>query len=345
MKSIFGEKSAVRLNPPRTRPEATVADYYNLLLALHGDVAINYFLLRQLDAQIVLVDQTLKLQENTVRITNERFQAGLVTELDWDRARAELAQTETLKTGMQRQRANLQDALALLCGQPSPGFKIAPGMVNEILPVVPVGLPSTLLERRPDIAEAERKMAAANAQIGVAKAAFFPAISLTGDAGYSSFHVITLLNWESRLFQIGPAVTMPILNGGRLRSELREAHANYQAACASYQQQVLVGFRDVSDSLVDLDSYGQQVVSQTEAVTAATRAASVAGQRYQRGLVNYLDVLDSQRTQLQAQIQITQIHALQLVATVRLVKALGGGFEQDAVGTSSSKTSASRNHS
>lgn len=153
--------------------QATVADYYNLLLTMHGDVAINYFLLRQLDAQIVMVDQTLRLQENTVRITNERFHAGLVTELDWDRARAELAQTETLKTGMQRQRANLQDALALLCGQPSPGFKIPPGTLNEILPVVPVGLPSTLLERRPDIAEAERKMAAANAQIGVAKATFF----------------------------------------------------------------------------------------------------------------------------------------------------------------------------
>jgi multidrug efflux system outer membrane protein len=322
----------------RAQAQATVADYYNLLLTLHGDVAINYFLLRQLDAQIALVNETLKLQTNTVCIADERFHAGLATELDWDRARAELAQTQTLKAGMQRQRNNLQDAIAVLCGQPSAGFKISPGPLDDVLPAIPVGLPSKLLERRPDIAEAERKMAAANAQIGVAKAAFFPAVSLTGDAGYSSFHVISLLDWESRMFRVGPAVTMPILNGGRLRSELRGARADYQAACASYQQQVLVAFKDVSDSLADLDGYGQQNLSQTEAVNEANRAATLAGERYKSGLINYLDVLDSQRTQLQARIQITQIQALQRVATVRLVKALGGGFEQDTTRASSDKT-------
>jgi multidrug efflux system outer membrane protein len=322
----------------RAQAQATVADYYNLLLTLHGDVAINYFLLRQLDAQIALVDGTLKLQANTVHITAERFHAGLATELDWDRARAELAQTQTLEAGMQRQRNNMQDAIAVLCGQPSASFKISPGPLDDILPAVPVGLPSKLLERRPDIAEAERKMAAANAQIGVAKAAFFPAVSLTGDAGYSSFQATSLLDWQSRLFQIGPQVAMPILNGGRLRSELRGARADYQAACANYQQQVLVAFKDVSDSLADLDGYGQQNTSQAEAVTEANRAATLAGERYRNGLINYLDVLDSQRTQLQAQIQITQIHALRLVATVRLVKALGGGFEQDDIHATSGKT-------
>ncbi|HEV2318423.1 MAG TPA: efflux transporter outer membrane subunit, partial [Verrucomicrobiae bacterium] len=186
----------------RAQAQATVADYYNLLLVLHGDVAINYFLLRQLDAQIVLADDSLKLQQNSVRITAERFHAGLAAELDWDRARAELAQTLTLKTGMQRQRDDLQNALALLCGQPASSFRILAGKLDQSLPVIPLGLPSKLLERRPDIAEAERKMAAANAQIGAAKAAFFPAVSLTGDAGYSSFQAASLLNWESRLFQI-----------------------------------------------------------------------------------------------------------------------------------------------
>ncbi|HEY1788229.1 MAG TPA: efflux transporter outer membrane subunit [Verrucomicrobiae bacterium] len=311
----------------RAQAQATVADYYNLLLVLHGDVAINYFLLRQLDAQIVLVDDTLKLQQNSVKITAERFHAGLATELDWDRARAELAQTKTLRTGMQRQRDDLQNALAVLCGQPASRFQIMPGTLNQALPVIPVGLPSALLERRPDIAEAERKMAAANAQIGVAKAAFFPAVSLTGDAGYSSFQVSSLLDWESRLFQIGPQVAMPILNGGRLKAGLNEARANYQASCAAYQQQVLVAFKDVSDSLVDLNTYGQQVTSEAETVNAADRAESLAAERYRSGMIDYLDVLDSQRTELQAQIQMTQIHTMQFVATVRLVKALGGGFD------------------
>ena len=322
----------------QAQAQATVADYYNLMLMLHSDVAINYFLLRQLDAQIVLVDDTLKLQQNSVDITAERFHAGLATELDYDRARGELAQTQTLKTGMQRQRDNLQNALAVLCGQPASRFQVPSGELNQVLPVIPVGLPSALLERRPDIAEAERKMAAANAQIGVAKAAFFPAVSLTGNAGYSSFQVTTLLNWESQLFQIGPEVTMPILNGGRLRSELRGARADYQAACANYQQQVLVAFKDVSDSLVDLNSYEQQVTSETESVNEADRAESLASERYRSGMIDYLNVLDSQRTQLQAQIQITQIRAMQYVATIRLVKALGGGFESTETGAKSNKT-------
>ena len=322
----------------QAQAEATVADYYNLLLVLHGDVAINYFLLRQLDAQIVLVDDTLKLQQNSVKITAERFHSGLAMELDWDQARAELAQTQTLRTGMQRQRDNLQNALALLCGQPASRFQVPAGKLNQVLPVIPVELPSALLERRPDIAEAERKMAAANAQIGVAKAAFFPAVSLTGDAGYSSFQATSLLNWESRLFQIGPQVAMPILNGGRLRSELRGARANYQAACAGYQQQVLAAFKDVSDSLVDLNTYGQQVTSETDTVTAADRAQSLAAERYRSGLVNYIDVLDTQRSELQAQIQITQIRAMQYVATIRLVKALGGGFEAGKTGAKPDKS-------
>jgi outer membrane protein, multidrug efflux system len=181
------------------------------------------------------------------------------------------------------------------------------------------------------IAEAERKMAAANAPIGVAKAAFFPGLTLTGDAGYTSFNAGNLLNWESQLFQIGPTMTLPVLNGGRLKAGLQEARANYQATCAGYQQQVLIAFKDVSDSLVELKSYGEQVASETEAVTAADRAAVLSQARYKRGLINYLDVLDSERTQLQTQFQIIQLRALQLVSTVDLVKTLGGGFESDAV--------------
>lgn len=313
----------------QAQAQANVADYYNVLLTLHGDVAINYFLLRQLDAQLALLHETLDLRQKSVSIIGERFQAGMAPKLDLERARTDLAQTKTSVIEAQRQRDDLQNALALLCGQPAATFQIQPGTLNEILPEIPVGLPSKLLERRPDVAEAERKMAAANAQIGVAKAAFFPALTLTGDAGYSSFHATSLLNWESRLFQIGPAVTLPILNGGRLTTELKATRANYQAVCAAYQQQVLIAFKDVSDSLVDLNSYARQMDSETEAVTVANRTAKISIERYRQGLINYFDVLDSERTQLQVQSQAIQIHALQLISTVHLIKALGGGFESD----------------
>ena len=310
--------------------EASVADYYNVLLTLHGDVAVNYFLLRQLDTQIQLLQQTLGLRQKSVQIITELFHAGLAPELDVERSQTDMAQTRTLMIEAQRQRDDLQNALALLCGQSAPSFQIKPVVLKEALPAIPVGLPSSLLERRPDVAEAERKMAAANAQIGVAKAAFFPAITLTGDAGYSSFHVSTLLDWESQLFQIGPGVTFPLLNGGRLKAGLKEARASYQAACAGYQQQVLAAFKDVSDSMVDIDSYQQQAASEAEAVSTARQATASSSERYEQGLINYLDVLDAERTQLQIESQSIQIQALRLISTVHLVKALGGGFAQSA---------------
>jgi outer membrane protein, multidrug efflux system len=317
--------------------EASVADYYNVLLTLHGDVAVNYFLLRQLDTQIQLLRQTLELRQKSVQIITERFHAGLAPELDVDRSRTDLAQTRTLMIEAQRQRDDLQNAMALLCGQPAPSFQIKPAALNETLPAIPVGLPSSLLERRPDVAEAERKMAAANAQIGVAKAAFFPAVTLTGDAGYSSFHVTTLLDWESQLFQIGPAVTFPLLNGGRLKAGLKEAAAGYQASCAAYRQQVLVAFKDVSDSMVDIGGYQQQAVSEEDALATANQAAASSSERYGQGLINYLDVLDAQRTQLQIQSQSIQIRAWQLISTVHLVKALGGGFVSSTLETNSDR--------
>lgn len=320
--------------------EASVADYYNILLTLHGDVAVDYFLLRQLDTQIDLLKQTLQLREKSVQIITERFQGGLAPELDVERAQTDRSQTKTLLLEAQRQRADLQNSLALLCGQPAAMFSIEPAKFDDSLPVVPVGLPSAWLERRPDIAAAERRMAAANAQIGVAKAAFFPAITLTGDAGYSSFHASSLLDWESQFFQIGPGVTFPILNGGRLKAGVREAQATYQATCANYRQQVLAAFKDVADSLVDIDSYRQQGDTETDALTSANRAANSARERYDQGLVNYLDVLDAQRTQLQIQSQAIQIRASQLIAMVHLVKALGGGFGQNNLAAGATGSSA-----
>jgi multidrug efflux system outer membrane protein len=317
------------LEANRAQADASLADFHQVLLTLRADVATNYFVLRQLDAQIEILRRTLALRETAVNIVKQRFEAGLAPEADVDRARTEVSQSKTTIIEIERQRSVMQDAIALLCGQPAPGFKIERGSLHPEVPAIPVGLPSQLLERRPDIASAERKMAAANAQIGVAKAAFFPVVTITGDAGYSSFHASTLLDWQSRLFQMGPGVALPLLNGGRLSAGLKQAHANYEAVCASYRQQVLAGLREVSDALVDMHSYEEQVTTEKDAVASSTRAAKSSAERYQQGLVPYFDVLDSERTQLQTEIQLTQLIGQRLVASVRLIKAIGGGYEQE----------------
>jgi multidrug efflux system outer membrane protein len=307
--------------------EASAAEYANVLLGINGDVAADYFLLRQLDAETDILQRTEQLRDKAVQITEQRYRAGISPELDFNRAKTELAQTKVDLADTVRRRADLQDALALLCGQMAPAFRLPAELIQGAVPGVPLGLPSDLLERRPDVAEAERRMAAANARIGVAYAAFFPAISLTGEAGYSSFQASTLLNWQSRFFQIGPELSLPILNGGRTESEVKQSRAAYEATGAEYREEVLTAFRDVTDAVNDLDGYGREAEAERDALSAANQTLSLAQRSYTNGLSNYLEVVDAERTALQIQLQGAQILAQRQVATVRLIKALGGGFE------------------
>jgi multidrug efflux system outer membrane protein len=310
----------------RAEAQVDVAEYYNVLLGVNGEVATDYFLLRQLDIQAALLQTTVQLREKAVQITEERFHAGISPELDFNRARTELAQTKIQVEEARRQRADLQDALGLLCGEFAGSFQIAAESGSALVPPVPLGLPSDLLERRPDVAEAERRMAAANARIGVAYAGFFPTISLTGEAGYSAFTASTLLDWQSRFFQIGPSLALPLLNGGRTEAQVKESRAAYNAACAAYKEEVLTAFRDVSDAMNDLEGYAREAVSEKEALVAAAKTLSLAQKSYTNGLANYLDVVDAERTELQIQLQAAQLLAQRQMATVRLIKALGGGF-------------------
>jgi outer membrane protein, multidrug efflux system len=311
----------------RANAQAGASEYTNVLLGINGDVAADYFLLRQLDASIVILQNTAKLRDKEAEITGQQFHAGLAPELDFNRAKTEQAQTQIDLADTQRRRADMQDALALLCGQVSATFRIASAAPTAVIPAVPVGLPSDLLERRPDVAEAERRMQAANARIGIAYAAFFPAISLTGEAGYSAFQASMLLNWESRLFEIGPEVSLPILNGGRTEAGVQEARAGYNASCADYRQEVLTAFRDVTDAMNDLDGYAREATAEQDALTAANKTLDLAQRSYSNGLSNYLEVVDAERTALQIQLQSAQILAQRQVATVHLIKALGGGFD------------------
>jgi multidrug efflux system outer membrane protein len=214
------------------------------LLSLHGDVAQNYFLLRALDAEHSAVQRTVELWREEVRLVRSRFEGGIGNELDIARAETELATTEAEAASLARLRAELENALAILVGENPSTFTLQPLPIEVAAtwapepPSIPAGLPSGLLERRPDVAEAERRLASANARIGVAKAAFFPALRLTGSGGFVSAEVDSLFNWESRVWSLGPSLSLPIFAGGRNRANHRRARAEYQEAVAEYRQQI-----------------------------------------------------------------------------------------------------------
>ncbi|HEV2330286.1 MAG TPA: efflux transporter outer membrane subunit, partial [Verrucomicrobiae bacterium] len=312
----------------RADAQASLADYYNVLLTLQSDVAQNYFALRELDQEMVIVTGTVSLRNEQVRFVRSRYEGGIGSELEIAQAETELATTEADAASLARRRDELEDAIAILLGSNPSDFQVAQN-TNEWAPEppqVPAGLPGDLLERRPDVAQAERQLASANAKIGVAKAAFFPVVTLTGSAGYQSADVNSLFNWESRTWSFGPGVSLPIFAGGRNHANYRRSKAAYDEAVAAYRQQVLVAFGDVEDSLADIRHLGDQAAAQDRAVTSARQSADLAAERYRSGIVSYIEVVDANRDTLTAERAATQLTGQRLVATVQLIKALGGGF-------------------
>jgi outer membrane protein, multidrug efflux system len=304
--------------------------YRSVLLTLQADVAQNYFALREHDGQAQVFAQSVSLREQALKLVQRRYVEGEVSELDLQRAKAELASAQSDAMTVQRLRAASEHGLAVLLGKAPADFSLA---ANPLTPVdlrIPPGLPSALLERRPDIAAAERAMAAANARIGVAKAAFFPALTLTGTGGFESATLGDLFKWSSRAFLLGPlagtALTVPIFDGGRRKGDLANARATYEEDVAKYRQQVLVAFQEVEDNLSDMRILEAQTRTQDEAVKASNRAADLARVQYEQGAVSYLDVIDAQRTVLQARRTAVQLQGVQAAATVNLIRALGGGW-------------------
>ena len=315
----------------RAEAQASVASFHNVLLFLHTDVAQNYFALRALDAEIATVTATVNLRKEQVQLVRSRFEGGIGNELDVARAETELATTEADAASLARRRAELENALAILVGENPANFKLAADGAaaaawNPPPPAVPSGLPGDLLERRPDVAEAERLLAAANARIGVAKAAFFPVLRLTGSGGYVSADVDNLFNWESRVWSIGPSLSLPIFAGGRNVANLSRSKSAYDESIARYRQQILVAFGDVENSLAGIHHLGEQFTAQNRAVTNARRAAELAGDRFRAGIVSYLEVVDANREALQAERGRAQLAGQRLAASVQLIKALGGGW-------------------
>lgn len=308
--------------------QASAADYQNVLLTLTAEVATRYFQLRELDSEVAILRQTLKLRDDGVEIQTQRFQTGLIPELDLARAQNERSIAKSELSDVERQRAETESELALLCGQPASSFQIKEHPLDIQPPEIPVGLPSDLLERRPDIARAERTLAARNADIGVAYAAFFPTVHLTGQAGYLSVETKNLFNWESSVWSLGPSVSLPLFTGGRNQANLKEARAAYEEAVAQYRQQVLVAFRDVEESLSQIQFYREQSDADSEGLVATRKAADLAQDRYRTGTINYFEVIDTERDRLQSERASAKVLGHRLAAAIRLIKSLGGGWHE-----------------
>lgn len=314
---------------------ASASAYRHILFTLQSDVAVRYFQLRQIDHEIDILRQTLELRTLAVKLFKERAQSGLTSELDVSRAETELAEVEAEMAAARRRRASSEATLAILVGEPAARFSIEPNLVRIKVPEIAAGLPSTLLERRPDVAEAERKLAARNAEIGVAYAAFFPSIRLTASGGFQSVELKDLFSWESRVWSFGPNVSLPLFAGGRNAAALRQARAAYEEAVATYRQSLLVAFSEVDDSLAGLLYLREELTAQARATAAARKASTLSIDRYQAGIINYLELIDTERNRLENEVRLVQITAQQLITTVQLIKALGGGWDPATAGATS----------
>jgi multidrug efflux pump len=314
----------------RADAQASLADFYTVLLTLQSDVAQNYFAIRALDAEIATVSGTVDLRKEQVRLVRSRFNGGIGNELDMARAETELAITEAEAASLARRRAELENAIAILVGSNPSSFQLAAGTNswNPQPPTVPAGLPAELLERRPDVSEAERQLASASARIGVAKAAFFPVLTLTGSGGFVSGDLNSLFKWDSRTWSIGPSLSLPIFAGGRNRANYKRSQAAFTEAVAHYRQQVLVAFGEVENSLSGTRYLIEQAAAQQRAVANARRAADLATDRYRSGIVSYLEVVDASRDALSAERANAQLAGQRLIAVVQLIKSLGGGWHQ-----------------
>ena len=309
--------------------------FRSLQLAIQADVAQSYFALRELDAMAAIYAETVDLREQSLKLIQRRFDEGDVSELELAQSRTELASARSEAFGVDRQRAVAEHSLAILLGQAPAAFALPAQPLNRIAVQIPAGLPSALLERRPDIAAAERAMAAANARIGTARAAFFPRLSLTGALGYESADLGDLFKWSSRTFILGPLagtlLSLPIFDGGARQAGVDRANAAYEEDVANYRQTVLRAFKDVEDNLAHLRLLRDQMHAQDQAVSSARRAARLSQIQYREGSVSHLNVIDADRSVLQQRRVAVQLDADRAQATVNLIRAIGGSWNTNSV--------------
>jgi multidrug efflux system outer membrane protein len=315
------------LQAARAQMVATKDDEAVVRLAVQTDVAQYYYTVRLLDAQTETLTQTVASYQEQVRLLTVRVNTGLASAIVLNQAQAQLQTTLAQQRDVARARDDEEHALAILCGQPAPSFNVPPHPLHESTPpTVPPGLPAALLLRRPDVAEAEQNIVAANAQVGVATANLYPTIGLTSDAGFESGAIQSLLAWQSALWSLAGGLTAPIFQGGRLRANLEATKAQYRQTVAVYTNQVLIAYGDVEDALTDLHALAGEVANLREAVAASQNYLRVARVQYRNGLIDYLTVIDAERTLLANRLALAQATSLQMSASIHLIKALGGGW-------------------
>ncbi len=311
--------------------QSSAADLGNVQLVLTAELAADYFTLRELDAEYKVVEESVDYQRKALDLVNRRHAGGVASGLEVAQQATVLDSTISQASLVQQSRAQYEHAIAVLVGQPAPSFSIPAAPLNVTPPPVPLGVPSDVLERRPDIASLEREMAFENAQVGIARTAFYPHITITGAGGLESAAITSLFNAPSLFWSLGADAFEPLLQGGRNRANLAAARAAYDEAVANYRQSVLIAFQQVEDGISNLSTLSQALATQAAAVEDAKRALEIANNRYVGGVTNYLDVITAETTLLNSERLQTQLLGQQMVSSVYLVKALGGGWDASEI--------------
>jgi NodT family efflux transporter outer membrane factor (OMF) lipoprotein len=310
----------------RENAQATAGDLESVNLSLHAELATDYFVLRTLDAEIDLLNSTVAAYQKALELTQNRFSGGVASQVDVAQAETQLETTRAQMVDLGVQRAANEHAIAVLIGAPAPTFQLQPSPLANTPPVVPPGVPSDLLERRPDISASERRMAAANAQVGVAKAAYYPDITLSASGGFESTSIATWFNGPAGFITAGADALVTVFDVGRRRAINDQAKAAYAQSVANYQQTVLTSFQEVEDSLAALRILEDEAKVEGVAVTAAEHSLALSTNRYKGGVANYLEVTTAQSAALTDERTAVDIAGRRMAASVSLIKALGGGW-------------------
>lgn len=326
---VFG-RLAKELDAATLDAQSREALLQSARLIVQTDIAQSYFTLRLLDAERAVVREAVAAHQETLRVAERRFELGSIAELDVARLRGDAASAEAEALALDRRRAELEHALAVLIGEVASKFHIEESLWSSSLPLIPAGIPSTVLARRPDIAAAQRAMLAAQSRLGVAQSAWLPSLSLTTAQGFASTNLSNLLAVASRAWGVGALLSLPLFDGGRREAAIDGANADLDAAVVSFREQILIALREVEDQLSALRLLAEQDRAQTQAAAASRRATTLAKSRYHSGLASQLELLDAQRNELRNRRQGLQVRVLQYQTTVGLIRALGGGWDSAA---------------
>lgn len=323
---LFGRVDSA-IQGARASAQQSAADFENVRLVLSADIATAYFNLRAIDIELDVLSRSIELQRRALGLARSRYELGQTSGLDVAQQQATLDSTLTQVDVLARTRAQFQNALATLTGTPAPVFEIAPRVISLLPPAVPLGVPSDVLERRPDVASAERAMAAANAQIGVANAAFFPSVALGGNIGTQSRTTGLLFSTPAYIWSLGATLAATLFDGGRIKANSAAVQAAYDATVANYRRVVLTAMQEVEDGILGLAALERAHAQAQTAITSATRVLELANARYEGGVATSLDVITAQQSLLNTQRLAAQLQGQRLLTAVFLVKALGGDWE------------------